>query len=71
MVMMMVGFFTAKLISGFSAVSYEVSKLQCLRANAFILAAFSSTSQKMNALNQSLHISSFIFDNSYLFVVKF
>ena len=58
-------------MSIFSAVSYEVSKFQYLRANVFILAAFSSTSQKTNALNQSLHISSFIFDNSYLFVVKF
>ena len=45
-VVVVVFFFTAKLISIFSAVSSEVSKLQCLRANAFMLAAFSSTSQK-------------------------
>jgi len=68
---MVVVFFTAKLISGFSVVSSEVSKLQCLRANAFIFVAFSSTSPKTNALNQSLDISSFIFDGLYLFVGKF
>ena len=54
MMIMVTGIFMTKLIS----IAFQLSLL-----NAFLFVALSSTSQKTNVLNQSLDISSLIFDS--------